>query len=68
MDYTGKFEKPTSKIMETGTIILLRPNFITCIFDKPLTKNTCRVNLFDEYINVDYKDILLVKLPLFKKR
>ena len=55
------------KRLKTGTIVLLKPNFLTCTFNKSITGKYASVILLGQEMQVRMKDIVLAKLPVYKK-
>lgn len=48
-------------------IVLIKPNFLLGAFNEMTKKDVCSVNLLGSYEEFNLKDVLLVKLPVFKE-
>ncbi len=55
------------KSLKEGTIVLVKPNFLTCKYKKTVNSKKVKINLLGESISVRMKDIVLAKLPVYKK-
>ena len=48
-------------------LVLVKPNFLLASFNEMTMKNVCSVNLLGNDEELNLNDVLLVKLPVFKK-
>ena len=55
------------KSLKEGTIVIVKPNFLTCKYKKSVNSKKVKINLLGESISVRMKDIVLAKLPVYKK-
>ncbi len=53
--------------IEKDTVLLLKPNFIICIFEEKLSKSECEVVCLGKKIQARIEDLVRVKLPIYRK-
>ena len=67
LDYKGHLREKLLEL-EKDMLVILKPNYIPCVFNSLNAKDTkkCSVNLLGKNVKVNIKDVLLAKLPMYK--